>query len=239
MSYAIYLWYERFLAITLNSLTSRQFSFRIIGIRISAAIRLAYLRALFSQSISALDKLPSGQAANAITASANTLQIGISEKLSICVQSIALLVSSYVIAFKYNWLLTLAASSIIFFVLIIYSAVIPVSVKYQKSVDHANEKASSVASEVFSSIRMVVACGAEKRVAISYSKWIEEARERGLKLAPVLGLQFSPIFFSIYADFALTFWYFLPCKNGNGLLTMIGSESSYTLRVISVVSQLF
>jgi ATP-binding cassette, subfamily B (MDR/TAP), member 1 len=184
-----------------------QFSFRIIGIRISAAIRLAYLRALFLQSIGALDKLPSGQAANVITASANTLQIGISEKLSLCIQFIALLIGAYVIAFKYSWQLTLAASSIVLFVLIVFSAIIPVSIKFQKSMDHANEKASSIASEVFSSIRMVVACGAEKRVAATYSKWIEEARRRGLKLAPTLGLQFSPIFFSIYADFALTFWY--------------------------------
>lgn len=79
--------------------------------------------------------------------------------------------------------------------------------KLQKSVDHANEKASSIASEVFGSIRMVVACGAEKRVVNTYSKWIDEARRRGLKLSPVLGIQFAPVFFAIYADMALTFWF--------------------------------
>jgi ABC-type bacteriocin/lantibiotic exporter with double-glycine peptidase domain len=77
----------------------------------------------------------------------------------------------------------------------------------QKSVDHANEKASSIASEVFGSIRMVVACGAEKRVVNTYSKWIDEARRRGLKLSPVVGIQFAPIFFAIYSDMALTFWF--------------------------------
>lgn len=79
--------------------------------------------------------------------------------------------------------------------------------KLQKSVDHANEKAGSIASEVLGSIRMVVACGAEKRVVNTYSKWIDEARRRGLKLSPVLGAQFAPAFFAIFADMALTFWF--------------------------------
>lgn len=142
-----------------------------------------------------------------ITASANTLQIGISEKLSICLQFTALLISAYIIAFKYNWQLTLVASSILLFVVVIYSIILPISIKMQKSVDHANEQASSIASEVFGAIRMVVACGAEKRVVSTYSKWIDESRRRGLRLSPVLGIQFAPVFFAIYADFALTFWF--------------------------------
>lgn len=184
-----------------------KFSFRITGIRISAAIRLAYLRALFGQSISKLDKLPPGQSASMITANANILQLGISEKLSTCIQFTSLLIGAYVIAFKYSWQLTLVASSILVFVVIVFGIIIPISLKLQKSVDHANEKASAIASEVFGSIRMVVACGAERRVAETYSKWIDESRRRGLKLSPALGIQFAPIFFAIYADFALTFWF--------------------------------
>jgi len=157
-----------------------------------------------------------------ITASANTLQIGISEKLSTCLQFTALLIAAYVVAFKYSWQLTLVASSILLFVVLIFGIIIPLSIKLTKSVEHANEKASSIASEVFSSIRMVVACGAEKRVATSYSKWIDEARRRGLKLSPVLGIQFAPIFFSIYADFALTFWYGMKLYN-DGTIHSVGT----------------
>jgi ATP-binding cassette subfamily B (MDR/TAP) protein 1 len=152
-----------------------------------------------------------------ITASANILQIGISEKLSICLQFTSLLIAAYVVAFKYSWQLTLVASSIVLFVLVVFGIILPVSIKLQKSVDHANEKASSIASEVFGSIRMVVACGAEKRVVGTYSKWIDEARRRGLKLSPVLGIQFAPIFFAIYADMALTFWFGVKLYDENHL----------------------
>jgi ATP-binding cassette subfamily B (MDR/TAP) protein 1 len=142
-----------------------------------------------------------------ITASANLLQIGISEKLSLCLQFTSLLLTAYIIAFKYSWQLTLVASSILLFVLVVFGIIIPISTKLTKSVDHANEKASSIASEVFGAIRMVVACGAEKRVVDTYSKWIDEARRRGLKLSPVLGMQLAPVFFAIYGDMALTFWF--------------------------------
>jgi ATP-binding cassette subfamily B (MDR/TAP) protein 1 len=149
-----------------------------------------------------------------ITTSANILQIGISEKLSLFIQFTSLLIGAYAIAFKYSWQLTLVASSILLFVLVVFGILIPISTKMQKSVDHANEKASSIASEVFGSIRMVVACGAEKRVVNTYSKWIDEAKRRGLKLSPVLGIQFAPVFFAIYADMAVTFWFGVKLYNG-------------------------
>jgi len=149
-----------------------------------------------------------------ITASANILQIGISEKLSTCLQFTSLLIAAYIVAFMYNWQLTLVASSIVLFIFVVFGVILPISIKFQKSVDHANEKASSIASEVIGSIRMVVACGAEKRVVNTYSKWIDEARRRGLKLSPVIGIQFAPVFFAIYADMALTFWFGVKLYNG-------------------------
>lgn len=80
-------------------------------------------------------------------------------------------------------------------------------IKLMKSKEHADSKATSIASETFGSIRMVAACGAEKRVAARFSGWIEEARRRGLKISPVLGFQFSPIFLALFADFGLSFWF--------------------------------
>lgn len=85
------------------------FSFRMTGIRISATIRMAYLVALFNQPISAIDKLPPGAATDSLTTVANTIQIAISDKLGVLIQSIALVISAYVIAFKHSWALTLAS----------------------------------------------------------------------------------------------------------------------------------
>ena len=177
------------------------------GIRISAALRLAYTRALFAQPISVFDKLPPGKAASMITSSANTVQIGISDKLAILVQSFALVISAYAVAFKYSWALTLVSSSCILFIVVVYSALVPSYVKALHGIEKSNESASAIAGESFSSIRTIVACGAEDRVESRYAEWIAKAKQQGLNMSPRTGAQFAPAFFAIYCDFALTFWF--------------------------------
>ena len=83
----------------------------------SAAIRLHYLKSLFGQTIHVLDSMPPGAAAGTITSTANTLQMGISEKLGTFVEFLALIIAAIIIAFTYSWLLTLVTSSLILFIL--------------------------------------------------------------------------------------------------------------------------
>lgn len=79
--------------------------------------------------------------------------------------------------------------------------------KRQRNIDIAHEKASSVASEALGTIRTIVACGAEGKINERYQRWVNVARERGRKLAPVFGVNLAPSFFAMYANFALTFWF--------------------------------
>lgn len=76
-----------------------------------------------------------------------------------------------------------------------------------KEVEHADGKASSIAGEVLGSIRMIVACGAEERIARKYAGWVEESRRRGLRISPLFGAQYAPLFFAVYAIMALCFWF--------------------------------
>jgi ATP-binding cassette subfamily B (MDR/TAP) protein 1 len=183
------------------------FIFRMAGLRMSAKLRLAYLKALFSLPVSVLDTLPSGQASNTITTTANVLQIGISDKLGIFVQFTTLSIAAVIVAFIYSWALTLVTASVIVFIAIVYGVIIPIIIKMTKEAEHADEKASSIAGEVLGSIRMIVACGAEGRIARKYSGWIEESRRRGLKISPFTGAQYAPLFFAVYATMALSFWF--------------------------------
>lgn len=96
------------------------FTFRLVGLRISAKVRLNYLKALFSLPVGVLDTLPSGQASNTITTTANTLQVGISEKLGTILQYLAMLITAIAIAFTYSWALTLVTSSVLLFVALVY-----------------------------------------------------------------------------------------------------------------------
>jgi ATP-binding cassette subfamily B (MDR/TAP) protein 1 len=183
------------------------FVLRVVGIRMSAKIRHEYLKALFALPISVIDTLPTGQASNTITTTANVLQIGISEKLGYIVQCTALIITAVAISFTKNALLTVVTSSIILFLALVYGIIVPILIKMAKEQEHADEKAASIAGEVLGSIRMVVACGAEARVAKKYAGWVEESKKRGMKMGPFFGLQFAPLFFAIYATMGLCFWF--------------------------------
>jgi len=169
-----------------------QIGFRMCSLRISAAIRLEYMRCLFGQPVSTLDVLPPGQTAAIITITASVLQIGISEKLSALLQSLSAVVSAFVIAMCYSWSLTLVTSSGLLLIIIVYAITTPFLIRLVNEVQHADIQASTAANEIFSSIRMIVACGAEERIARRYAKWVDESRRRGLKMSPLIAMQHAP-----------------------------------------------
>ncbi|KAI1774119.1 P-loop containing nucleoside triphosphate hydrolase protein [Hypoxylon cercidicola] len=184
-----------------------KFAYRIIGIRMSAAIRLDYLRSLFGQTIHVLDTMPPGSAAGTITTTANTLQLGISEKLGVFVEFLTMIITAAIIAFIYSWSLALVTCSVILFILLAVGTILPFYVKGTTKVTRAETKASSIASEAFSAIRMVVACGAESQVAQRFAVWAEAAKKHGQRTSPLIAAQFGLVFFALFAAFGLAFWY--------------------------------
>lgn len=139
--------------------------------------------------MSLLDIQPPGQTAAIITATTNTLQVGISEKLALLTQSLSLVISALIIAFFHSWKMTLVTCSGLFVVTVCYGVTTPFVTRSMKQVENANIKASSVATEALSSIRMVAACGAESKMTTKYNKWVDESRQRGLRLSKIVGFQ--------------------------------------------------
>lgn len=113
---------------------TKKLVFRMIGIRLSSAIRLHYLKRLFGQSIHVLDSMPPGYATGTITSTANVLQLGISEKLGIFVEFNATIIAAIIVAFTVNWSLTLVTASVIIFLLIVLGAILPFIIKVNAKV---------------------------------------------------------------------------------------------------------
>lgn len=160
-----------------------------MSLRISSAMRLAYLKALLGQRVSLLDTQPPGQIAAIITTTANTLQTGISDKLAAILQSMSLIVSAAVIAFLHSWKLTLVTSSGLLLITLCYVITIPFITRNMKQVEDANIKAAATANEALGSIRMIAAYGAEKKMVDRYARWVAESERRGMSLSKVIGMQ--------------------------------------------------
>jgi ATP-binding cassette, subfamily B (MDR/TAP), member 1 len=101
----------------------------MIGIRLSSAIRLHYLKCLFQQNIHVLDTMPPGYATGTITGTANVLQLGISEKLGVFIEYTSTIIAALIVAFTRSWRLTLVTSSLVLFILLVVSVLLPLIVK--------------------------------------------------------------------------------------------------------------
>ncbi|RGP68308.1 ABC transporter [Fusarium longipes] len=189
----------------LNSIN--KFCFRMIGIRLSSAIRHHYLRSLFAQSIHVIDSMPPGAPATAITATSNTLQIGVSERLGTFVTYLSTIIAAIAVAFTWSWNLTLVSASLLLYIAIIVAVVVPIYLKANAATLEADAQATGIASEALEGVRLVNACGAHERVISRYSKWVDTAMKRSQRVAPIIGAQTGLVFFGIFGVFGLAFWY--------------------------------
>ncbi|KAM0350553.1 hypothetical protein ACHAPU_003036 [Fusarium lateritium] len=187
--------------------TINKYCFRMIGIRLSSAVRLHYLQSLLAQSIHVIDSMPAGAPATAITATANTLQVGISERLGTLLEFNGTIWAAIVVSFVWSWDITLVTSSLILYMLTVLSISMPILVKAQTSTAAADAQGTAIASEALQGIRLVTACGAQSRVIARYQEWVQKAMKEGQKMAPFMGLHLGLIFFGVFGTFGLAFWY--------------------------------
>lgn len=187
--------------------TVNKYCFRMIGIRLSSAIRLRYLQALFAQSIHVIDSMPPGAPATAITATTNTLQLGISERLGTMLVYLTTIMSAIIIAFVWSWDLALVTSSLILYTLVVVSVILPFIVKSQTATLKAEAEGTSIASEALGGIRLVLACGGQSHILSRYETWVQEAHKQAQKTAPLIGAQLGLVYFGIFGAFGLSFWY--------------------------------
>ncbi|KAF2429412.1 P-loop containing nucleoside triphosphate hydrolase protein [Tothia fuscella] len=230
--YIVYLFIARFVCSYIS-----MFTVRLSGLRISSALRSAYLRALFAQPIRVIDTISPGKISSRITSSANTIQLGISQQLAMCIQALAFMIGLYVVSFVKSWLLTFVASASLPVILIVYGSVVPFFIKNHKAAEAAHEQASSLAFEIFSSIRIIVAFGAEGRLSFRHSEFLRKAEKSELKNAPLMGIIFAPVFFATYATFSLTFWFGIRQYN-HGHLSGVGPIVTVLFSVVMAVTSI-
>jgi ATP-binding cassette subfamily B (MDR/TAP) protein 1 len=173
----------------------------------SAALRLAYLRALFVQPVSAIDTLSPGKVSTRITTSSNTIQLAISQHFAMLFQQLAFTVGLYVVSFVKSWLLTFVASACLPFILVVYGLLIPPFMKLHKITETHTEAASALAYEIFSSIRVIVAFGAEGKLGRQHAALLDKAAKNERRVAPLMGLMMSPSFLAMYGTFGIAFWF--------------------------------
>jgi ATP-binding cassette, subfamily B (MDR/TAP), member 1 len=180
------------------------------GEHITAKIREEYLTAILRQNIGFFDKLGAGEITTRITADTNLVQEGISEKVGLTLTALATFITAFIIGFVKYWKLTLILTSTIFAIATVMGGGSTFIVKYNKKSLESYATGGTVAEEVISSIRNAIAFGTQDKLARQYEVHLREAAGWGLKVKIALGCMVGGMFWILYLNYGLSFWYVIP-----------------------------
>ncbi len=90
------------------------------------------------------------------------------------------------------------ASASVPFILISYGIIVPPLMKLIKSTQETHEEASALAFEIFSSIRVIMAFGAEEKLAKRHEALLDKAAKNMRKAAPLMGVLLAPSMMATY-----------------------------------------
>ncbi|XP_040289632.1 ATP-binding cassette sub-family B member 5-like isoform X1 [Bufo bufo] len=204
-----------------------QVSFWVLAAaRQTRRMRKMFFHSVLSQEISWFDVTKSGELNTRLTEDVNKINDGIGDKVGHLVQNVATCVGGLVIGLIKGWqlaLVILATSPVVAISTAICSKMVVSLTSKELS---AYAKAGSVAEEVLSSIRTVVAFGGQEKEIQRYTNNLGEAKQIGIKKAITSQLAVGFMFFMIYASYALGFWY--------GSILILG-KNGYTIGDVLVV----
>ncbi|GAA5851199.1 hypothetical protein JCM8547_004164 [Rhodosporidiobolus lusitaniae] len=170
-------------------------------------IRENYLKSVMRQNVAFFDRMGPGEITTRIETDTHLIQEGISDKIAISVQFIAIFIAGFVIALIRNWRLALVLSTIIPCIAIAGGMMNKFISSYKQQQLDATGKGATLAEEVISSVRISHAFGTQHRLAEMYDERNQETMRLGLLSARFNGLGLGVFFFIIYSSYALAFYY--------------------------------
>ncbi|GAA5824101.1 hypothetical protein JCM11251_001522 [Rhodosporidiobolus azoricus] len=168
-------------------------------------IRENYLQAVLRQNVAFFDKMGPGEITTRIETDTHLIQEGISDKIAISVQFIAIFFAGFIIALIRNWRMALVLCVIIPCIGIAGAIMNAFLSKYKLAQLEATGKGATQAEEVIASVRTAHAFGTQKRLTALYDVRNEETLGFGLKSAMFNGLGLGVFFFIIYGSYGLAF----------------------------------
>lgn len=170
-------------------------------------IRNLYLKSALSQDIGWYDVQQTGDFASRMSEDLTKLEDGIGEKAVQFVNFMASFLGCLILALTKGWKLALVCLSSLPVTLIAVGTVSVISSRLAKDELVAYGLAGSIAEEVLSSIRTVIAFGGQDSEVKRYSANLIHAKNINVKRGFLTGLGFGFLWFCIYASYALAFWY--------------------------------
>ncbi|XP_030842345.1 ATP-binding cassette, sub-family B (MDR/TAP), member 4 isoform X3 [Strongylocentrotus purpuratus] len=170
-------------------------------------IRQAFFNAILHQEIQWFDVHKSGELTSRLADDMERVKDGLGDKIALCLQSLSLFLAGFGIAFWKSWELTLVLLSTTPLLAAAGGFMAYFLTSFAKLEQESYAQAGSVAEEVLSCIRTVIAFGGEQKEVTRYEKELKEARDVGVKKGVTSGVGMGITMFIMFGSYALAFWY--------------------------------
>uniref|UniRef100_A0A914WVT4 ABC-type xenobiotic transporter n=1 Tax=Plectus sambesii TaxID=2011161 RepID=A0A914WVT4_9BILA len=170
-------------------------------------IRRKFFRAILHQDIAWFDKNQSGTLTTKLFDNLERIKEGIGDKVALMVQYTAQFLAGFVVAFTYNWKLTLIMLSLTPLMVFIGAFItkLMAGASAQEAATYA--KAGGIAEEVLSSMRTVVSFNGQKRECDRYKVALDAGKKDGILKSFYIGLGLCFTMVIIFGSYGLAFWF--------------------------------
>ncbi|KAB0375665.1 hypothetical protein FD755_012308, partial [Muntiacus reevesi] len=205
-----------------------QISFWVMtAARQTKRIRKQFFHSVLAQDISWFDSCDIGELNTRMTDDINKINDGIGDKIALLFQNMSTFSVGLAIGLVKGWkltLVTLSTSPLIIASAAIFSRIV---ISLSSKELNAYSKAGAVAEEVLSSIRTVIAFGAQEKEIQRYTQNLKDAKDVGIKKAIASKLSLGAVYFFMNGTYGLAFWY--------GTSLILSGEPDYTIGTVLAV----
>ncbi|KAI0114772.1 putative ABC transporter [Daldinia grandis] len=178
----------------------------LFGDRLAHRLRERYFRSLLRQEVSFFDKLPAGEVSSRLSADINVIKSGTSEKVGVYMGSLAMFITSYVVAFIKNAKLAGILVSLVPAFMLMSLVGGRFIGKFSGQASQHVASASSIALESLSNIMVVHAFRANNRLEKKFADELLMAKKNGVKKAIATAVQSGLLYFIAFSASGLAYW---------------------------------
>ncbi|RZC33786.1 multidrug resistance protein 1, partial [Asbolus verrucosus] len=182
-------------------------TFNYTALRQIFKIRSLYMEKVLNQDISWYDLNHTGDFSSRMSDDLTKFEDGIGEKVPMFIHFQGAFVASLIMALVMGWELALICLTSLPVSMIAIGIIGVLTSKLAKKEQDAYGSAGTIAEEVLTSIRTVVAFGGQEKEIDRYDKELEFAKKNNIKRASMTASGFGLLWFFIYGSYALAFWY--------------------------------
>ncbi|CAI5451390.1 unnamed protein product [Caenorhabditis angaria] len=180
--------------------------FLIICENLVHRLRKQFFRSVMRHEIGWYDKNTSGTLATKLFDNLERVKEGTGDKVGLGFQLLAQFIGGFVIAFTYDWLLTLIMMSLSPFMMICGGFIAKLLATSATREAKLYSIAGGIAEEVLTSIRTVIAFNGQEYECKRYEDALEKGKQTGVKKSFFIGAGLAMFFVIIYSSYCLAFW---------------------------------